>query len=336
MGDNTRMDAFFNRVWASRGVVAWLLWPGSLLFGGLVRLRRMLYAKGLLKVHRLPVPVLVVGNVRVGGGGKSPTVLALVRHLQQRGWAVAIVSRGYGRRGDVPDVLEVKPDTDVTLAGDEPLMLARQSGVPVFVGANRVQAAKRALQVWPQTQVLIADDGLQHLALGRDVEVVVHSGAGLGNGFMLPAGPLREPWPREADVVLDTAACRELADEAVTQSGRIVPLSSLLDQPVCAVAGIAHPDAFFQMLRGKGLNLAQVVALPDHDDFSHWATARSGLPADAVILCTEKDAPKLWGHEPNALAVQMRLNPPDSFFEQIDASLARLSTSGPKTAAIHR
>jgi tetraacyldisaccharide 4'-kinase len=325
------MEAFFNRVWARRGMVAWLLWPLSLAYGGIVALRRALYAAGVLRSCKVPVPVVVVGNVRVGGGGKSPTALALVRHLHQRGWHVAVVSRGHGRSTHAPAVLEVRPDTPASDAGDEPLMLARQLTalrVPVFVGARRVAAAQAALTAYPATQVIVCDDGLQHLALQRDVEVVVHSASGVGNGFLLPAGPLREPWPRRADATLDTSACRRLADVAVDMAGRELGLDTLGSNPVVAVAAIANPQVFFDMLRDKGVQLAQTIALPDHDDFSGWAAVRAALPQDAKILCTEKDAVKLWALESQALAVPMILEPPKAFLVGVERKLAAVQAQG--------
>lgn len=321
------MEAFFNRVWATRGPVAWLLWPLSLAFGALVSLRRSVYAWGCLSSQRLGVPVVVVGNVRVGGGGKSPTVLALARHLTAQGWRVAVVSRGHGRRPDAPPVLLVVPGMSATETGDEPLMLAQSLAdlsVPVCVGADRVQAARFVLHAHPGTQVIVCDDGLQHLALARDVEVVVHSATGVGNGFLLPAGPLREPWPRQADAVLDTSTCRILADRALTSTQQEIGLEELKQAPVVAVAAIADPQTFFDMLRDKGLVPAQTHALPDHDDFSGWAALRAGFPVDAVVLCTQKDAVKLWAIDPSVLAVPMRLNPAPAFFAIIDRKLAGL------------
>lgn len=319
------MEAFFNRVWASRGPVAWLLWPLSWLFGGLIALRRVAYALGLRPVRRLPVPVVVVGNVRVGGGGKSPTVLALVRHFVAQGRRVAVVSRGHGRSGDTSAVLEVKPGMSAAQCGDEPLMLCRallSLDVPVFVGTDRFATGQAALQAHPQTQIIVCDDGLQHLALARDVEVIVHSASGVGNGFLLPAGPLREPWPRAADAVLDTSACRTLDDLAVDANGRQVRLDALSGQPVVAVAGIANPQAFFDMLQTRGVKLERSIALPDHDDFSGWPGLRASFPAGAQVLCTQKDAVKLWPLEPSALAVSMHLRPPDEFFAAVDRKLA--------------
>lgn len=327
LGHNSGMEAFFNRVWASRGPVAWLLWPLSLLFGLLVHLRRWGYAMGWLRSQRVGVPVVVVGNVRVGGGGKSPTVLALVQHWVAKGKRVAVVSRGHGRSADASPVLLVQPGMVAADCGDEPLMLfqALQGlNVPVCVGADRVAAARHVLQVHPDTQVIVCDDGLQHLALARDVEVVVHSATGVGNGFLLPAGPLREPWPRAVDVVLDTSACRRLADHALTAAGERIPLADLAGGPVVAVAAIANPHSFFDMLQAQGLCLAQTHALPDHDDFNGWAALRSRFPAEAKVLCTQKDAVKLWSVDATVLAVPMQLNPPPEFFAAIDDKLRTL------------
>lgn len=321
------MEAFFNRVWAQRGPMAWMLWPLSLLFGQLVSLRRAGYAVGLFARRRLPVPVVVVGNVRVGGGGKSPTVLVLVRHWVAQGRKVVVVSRGHGRSPDAPAVLEVKPHMDAAQSGDEPLMLCRELApwnVPVFVGEDRFSAGQEALRAHPGTQLIVCDDGLQHLALARDVEVIVHAASGVGNGFLLPAGPLREPWPRQADAVLDTTTCRHLEDVAADATGRTVRLDALGDTSVVAVAAIANPQAFFDMLRAKGVRPLHCVALPDHDDFSDWPVLRASWPADAQVLCTQKDSVKLWAQEPSALAVSMRLTPPADFFEALDRKLAAL------------
>jgi tetraacyldisaccharide 4'-kinase len=321
--DNSAMWAhdFFRRIWQSRGWTACLLWPLSQLFGVLVRLRRSLYALGVFSSTRLPVPVWVVGNVCVGGGGKSPTVIALVHHLKRRGLRVAIVSRGFGRSKDA--VQTVHAGSPVGEVGDEPLLLAQRTGVPVYVAAQRVRAAQAACEADPHLDVIVADDGLQHLALQRDVEVLVWSPLSHGNGWLLPAGPLREPWPRKADLVLDTRACRGLEGTLISKKGEVTPLRACVGQPVVAVAGIAQPQVFFDMLREQGVTLVQTLVLPDHDDFSGWPQMHATLPEGARVLCTEKDAAKLWPQEPQALAVPMRLEPDDAFFARVDALLAQ-------------
>jgi tetraacyldisaccharide 4'-kinase len=250
--------------------------------------------------------------------------MALVQHLAARGHHVAVVSRGHGRRADAPAVLLVQPGMAASDCGDEPLMLFQSLQglhVPVCVGADRVAAARHVLQTHPDTQVIVCDDGLQHLALARDVEVVVHAVSGVGNGFLLPAGPLREPWPRAADAVLDTSACRRLVDHALAATGEPVSLSDFADGAVVAVAAIANPQTFFEMLQAQGLHLVQTHALPDHDDFAEWASLRSRFPAGAKVLCTQKDAVKLWPVDASVFAVPMQLTPPPGFFAAIDNKL---------------
>jgi tetraacyldisaccharide 4'-kinase len=229
------------------------------------------------------------------------------------------------------------PDADPRAVGDEPLLLRRRGDVPVFVARRRAEAGRALLAAHPTTDVLICDDGLQHLALARDVEIVVFDACGIGNGWLLPAGPLREPWPRAprqpaelilrtelggdlplpADVTLHTAR-RTLAAEAVRADGTRVPLAALQGQPLVAVAGIARPEAFFAMLRAAGLTLADTEALPDHCDFEGWQ--RPANPRETLI-CTEKDALKLWRRRPDALAMPLDLEALAGFFAALDAAL---------------
>lgn len=315
--------------WQQRGWLAWLLWPLSLLYELLVRLRKALYGMGWLTSERLSVPVLVVGNVVAGGAGKTPVVIAFVQHLQQRGVRVGVISRGYGRHSRA--CLEVRPDSDVEDVGDEPALIQRRTKAPVFVAAQRVQAGRALLAQHPQTQVLVCDDGLQHLRLQRDLEIGVFDDRGVGNGFLLPAGPLREPWPRPLDLLLHTGqqpvfagfkARRSLANHALRADGSQVALTGLAPgKPLLAVAAIAQPEAFFAMLRAQDLVLANTMALPDHHDFSQW----SGNPDGAyTILCTEKDAVKLWAKEPDALAVPLDFEPEPAFWAAFDQRVKQL------------
>lgn len=318
------------RGWNRRGLLACALWPLSLLHSALLALRRTLYRTGLLKTEQLPVPVVVVGNVIAGGAGKTPATLAIAEHLRERGWHVGIISRGHGRRTD--DCREVHPDSSPLDSGDEPLLLRRRAQVPVFVAARRADAGKALLAAYPAVNILICDDGLQHLALARDVEVCVFDARGIGNGWLLPAGPLREAWPRMVDLVLHAEGTpisspsapafgtrRTLAPHAVRADGTRVPLASLRGQPLVALAGIAQPDAFFEMLHAEGLTLARTVPLPDHDDFEHLPPMPDG---PATLLCTEKDAAKLWRHRRDALAVPLMLQVPRTFFDALDARLS--------------
>ena len=335
--------------WQSRGPLAWALWPLSLLFGAVAAVDRRKQAR---RTQRLPVPVIVIGNVVAGGAGKTPTTLAVVRHLQARGWRPGIVSRGYGRArckraaGESADApLEVAPTSDPRTVGDEPLLLRQRVGVPVFVAAQRADAGRALLAAHPGVDILVCDDGLQHRRLARDVDICVFDRRGIGNGWHLPAGPLREPWPRPVDLVLRTepgpplalppgavefTAQRSLAADALRADGSRVPLTALQGGPhLVALAGIARPEAFFDMLRAAGLNLHETLALPDHYDFNSWQRPPDGRES---LICTEKDAVKLWRQRPDALAVPLLLDVPAAFFDALDQRLAARGVR-PGTAA---
>jgi tetraacyldisaccharide 4'-kinase len=313
-----------------------LLLPVSWAFTGAVAIRRALYQRGFFKQETLPVPVIVVGNVMVGGVGKTPITMALVNHLKAQGLHVGVLSRGYGRK--TSSTLAVSPKSNSLSVGDEPLLIARSCQVPVFVGSSRVDAGRALLSLHRDVQVLVCDDGLQHWPLARDLELCVFDERGVGNGHLLPAGPLREVWPRKAlrhastghDVpclVLKTsgeagpnefAVQRSLADYAIQADGTQRSLASWWDTPVQALAGIAKPDKFFNMLRQQGMNVAHTQALPDHADLQdlHIDTAQGDL------LCTEKDAVKLWLQHPQAWAVPLQTTLPQELLAAIDAQLA--------------
>jgi tetraacyldisaccharide 4'-kinase len=239
--------------------------------------------------------VIVVGNVVAGGAGKTPLTIAVVKHLQQQGWKAGVISRGHGRRLD--DIRAVLPDSFPTEVGDEPLLIHQKTGAPVWVANLRAEAGLALLQAHPEVNILVCDDGLQHWALARDMDICVMDERGVGNGWLLPAGPLREPWPRSVDLLLHTGpndlpggfrAQRQLGPLAHDAHGRSLALSSLIGQPVDAVAGLARPEAFFAMLRAVGLQLNQTTALPDHFDYADGSPTHS----DRLLLCTEKDAAK--------------------------------------------
>jgi tetraacyldisaccharide 4'-kinase len=316
------------RAWLQRGTLARLLWPLSLLYGALAAIRRALYRRSILQTERVGVPVIVVGNVIAGGSGKTPVVMAVVRRLQARGWKVGVVSRGYGRATD--DCRAVQDDSDPREVGDEPALIRRSTAVPVFVARRRAEAARALLALHPDTQLIVSDDGLQHLALARDIEICVFDDRGTGNGWLLPAGPLREHWPRRCDLVIHTGtrpafagftARRALADHALRLDGTPVPLASLAGRALVAVAAIAKPEAFFQMLRERALVPQQCIALPDHHDFSDW-TPPPG--SGYTLICTEKDAVKLWRRVPDALALPLVFEPEPAFFSALDAKLSSL------------
>lgn len=324
------MQQALQRAWLRRGALAWLLLPVSLPYRALVALHRWLYAAGLRHTWRAPVPVVVVGNVIAGGAGKTPVVLALLEHLRSRGIAAGVVSRGYGRASE--GCIEVRAEDSPADTGDEPLLLRRRSGVPVFVARDRAAAAAALLRAYPATQAIVSDDGLQHHALARDIEICVFDGRGIGNGWLLPAGPLREPWPRRADLVLvhgdapgieGHAMQRTLAPVARRADGRERPLAAFREPGIHALAGIASPEVFFGMLRAAGVALAATHALPDHHDFAD----AQAFPPDATLLCTEKDAVKLWRVRPDAWAVPLQVAIPPSFWQAFDQLLhAQLSS----------
>lgn len=332
------MKAALQQAWLQRGPLAGLLWPVALLFGALGRLRRFLYRKNILRSEKMPVPVVVIGNVVAGGAGKTPAVIALVRHLQAAGIRAGVVSRGYGRDGG--DCLEVLPGTPPAQSGDEPALIRRSTGAPVFVAARRADAARALLAAHPGTQLILCDDGLQHYALQRDIEIAVFDERGAGNGWLLPAGPLREPWPqrlqrgaradgRGIDLVLHTGAVpafggfrstRRLADHALRADGSRVALDSLAGTALIALAGIARPQAFFDMLTARGLVLAETRALPDHYDFDSYPRPSDG---GRTLICTEKDAVKLFSRQKDALAVPLVFEPEPAFFAAFDTLLAQ-------------
>lgn len=321
-----------------------LLAPLEGLFSLLSAVRRALFRGGLKRVVHLPVPLVVIGNINVGGVGKTPLALELIEALRGRGVQVGLISRGYG--GNATHPRQVKPDDDPAEVGDEPLLLA-QGGAPVWIGRDRVAAAQALLAAYPQLDLILSDDGLQHYRLGRDLEIVVLDGArGLGNGHLLPNGPLREPASRlaQADALVVNGASTGLpalppgpAQFAMTlEPGEFYRLSAPAErrrasdfagEKVVALAGIGHPQRFFSTLHGLGLIPAEEIAFPDHHAFS---AADLPAEADAVVL-TAKDAVKLrrvnharlW-----VLPVKARLAP-----DLADWMLAQLKLPhGPKTA----
>lgn len=300
-------------------------------------LRQLAYRIGLRPVHRAAVPVIVVGNVVAGGAGKTPLVIAVVRHLQSRGLRPGVVSRGYGRHTGA--CLLVTPASSPRDVGDEPLLIRQRTGAPVAVAASRIDAARALLHADPGLDLLVCDDGLQHRALHRDIEICLFDERGVGNGLLLPAGPLREPWPREVDLVVDSGSRdpagaahrmhRALADHALRADGTQVALRDLASgaargaPALLAVAGTAQPQVFFGMLRALGLPVARTLALPDHADFdaARWA-AGDGM----TVLCTEKDAVKLWRLRPDALAVPLVVRLDAPFWQALERLLAARGT----------
>jgi tetraacyldisaccharide 4'-kinase len=299
-------------------------------------LRALAYRRGWLASFAAGVPVIVIGNLSVGGTGKTPLVIWLVEYLRRRGHRPGIASRGYG--GDVgKEPLPVAADADPARFGDEPVLLARRSGAPVVVARDRVAAARR-LAGEHGCDVVVTDDGLQHYRLRRDLEVLVVDGArGFGNGRCLPAGPLREPVrrARRADLVIFNGrsdgrrpGMRLLPGDAVSlaDAARTRPLGDFRGVRVRAVAGIGHPRRFFTMLEQLGLAI-DPMPYPDHHRFSAADAADWGA---GPVLMTEKDAVKLKGPAlPDAWFVPVAAEPDADFIRSLEQALERLFDGGP-------
>lgn len=324
---------------ARRNIHAWLLrrWYGSRpiglfiplagLFAGLTALRRWCFRCGIFKVIKLPVPVIVIGNITVGGTGKTPFVIWLTQVLQKQGYRPGIITRGYGGRSEHWPVLATA-QTDPAMAGDEAVLLATRTQLPVCAGPDRVQAAHYLLQQ-TSVNVIVSDDGLQHYRLGRDLSVIMLDGKrSLGNGWRLPAGPLRESAVRLGEV--DLVICKmEIVTDSVWPAGALAmhlslkdavripdgarrPLAEFAGRPVHALAGIGNPQQFFDALGRYGL-LVDGRALPDHAELSQ---ADLTFNDAAPVMMTEKDAIKCRGlHLPHHWYVPARME-----FNQQDAA----------------
>ncbi|MBA3697207.1 MAG: tetraacyldisaccharide 4'-kinase [Methylotenera sp.] len=298
------MSSWFQKQWAAHTFWRVLLLPISWLFLVLSSIRKFFYQNGWLNTHRLAVPVIVVGNINVGGTGKTPLVIWLSEQLKLAGYKPGIISRGYG--GSAQQIQEVLAYSVPAEVGDEPVLIARRANCPVFVNADRVQAGNALLKAYPECDVIISDDGLQHYRLQRDVEIVVIDGAkGFGNGALLPAGPLREPITRlvSVDGIVTNGkwtpdrAQPSIIFEMNLESGHFYNLldntrhceaHTFANKTIMAIAGIGNPERFFHQLQRLGVHF-QSHAYPDHhafqpQDFSNMKTD--------IILMTEKDAVK--------------------------------------------
>lgn len=364
--------AWLTRQWTRRGPVACALWPLHALMSALVALRRHGYVRGWWPTRTLPVPVVVIGNRVVGGAGKTPTTMAVVQHLRRRGWQPGVLSRGYGRRGassHEPLVLDARSEDELSAAevGDECWLIWRHTAAPIGVASRRFDAGEALLKAHPEINILVCDDGLQHLALARQVEVVVFDERGAGNGWLMPAGLLREPidappGPGSAQpaLVVYNAARPSTPLEGYLARRSLAPLQRWEDwwagkpmparqadapkvpkalieagkERVWAVAGIAQPERFFKPLRQTGLRF-QRCPLPDHDPL----TTLPWPDTAAHAVLTEKDAVKLTperlrqqraGTQVWVAALDVGID--KAFFQALDRRLLELAPSPTATS----
>lgn len=320
-----------DRVWYGDHILSTLLIPLSWLYRGVIAARKLAYGSGLVPVKRFSVPVIVIGNITVGGTGKTPLTIWLANHLRERGHKPGIVSRGYGRGSGKPQ--QVRPDSNPALVGDEPVLMARRAHCPVAVAANRSQAVEGLLEHY-DIDVIISDDGLQHLCLHRDLEIVVIDGdRRFGNGHCLPAGPLREPSGRLQTVDLVVANGRAGKGEhlmeytvgdlcSVARPGERLEIESLRGQTVHAVAGVGNPSRFISTLRRAGVQVIKHL----HPDHHPYTKIDLDFGDDLPVVMTEKDAVKCEGFASNRcwyMPVQAKLA--DTFIFRLDKCLAEIN-----------
>lgn len=292
------MQKFIHYIWYHPNLIKYLLWPVSLLYRFIIAIRHLFYLTGIFKAHRIAVPVVIVGNVTVGGTGKTPLVIALVNTLKNKGFRPGVITRGYrGKATTWPQV--VTETSHATLVGDEAMLLAEHTHVPVIAGPNRVRSAHQLVQDFG-CDVIVSDDGLQHYALQRDIEIaVVDSMRRNGNGFCLPAGPLREPQKRfrSVDFIVANGLSRVgeynmqfCLDEIVSLKDEKLRyrFDDFKHKTIVAIAGIGNPDRFFESLRTQQVTFSTRV----FSDHHHFTKEDIDVTADAVVLMTEKDAVK--------------------------------------------
>lgn len=343
------------KFWERRGPTSLLLWPLSYLYGCVLRVRKLIDDLGLHRHDPAPIPIIIVGNIRVGGTGKTPIVIELAQRLHQLGWRPAIISRGYGTV--VPQIpLAVNSDSNPDIVGDEPVLIAQrtQNQFPIWVFPKRQETIKTLLRHDPQVDVIISDDGLQHHGLvrwparegGRDIEFVVRDSRGEGNRFLLPAGPLREPASRERDATLQMTASGHSKNEIENeyfQGRRSFALTSQLGMPyqlnqpnnnqafeyfaqyflpknIAMVAGLGNPKGFFDALVKAGIHGKQ-IPLPDH---VHYTPEFFRAIKAQCILITEKDAVKCANLVDDRIwVVPLSLHLPNSLLDWMQSILER-------------
>jgi len=312
--------------WYKKSILAYVLLPLSWIFQGIATLRRFVYR---YFAKPLPVPVIIVGNLTVGGTGKSPVVAWLVQYLLNQGWQPGVLMRGYKGKLHTHAVKAVVANSDPNIVGDEAVVLANNINVPIVVGKSRRQAAQYLLQRYPQVNILISDDGLQHYRLARDIEIVVVDGIRqFGNGLCLPAGPLRESMHRlsSVDFVITNggkgAIMLQLQLSAMVMavnSPETRPLNDFVGKTVHAVAGIGHPQRFFAMLTALGIHIKE-HPFSDHHRFTENDLKFND---DYPILMTQKDAVKCTDIRIKAYYVKLETHLPPEFGQQLLEKLAR-------------
>jgi tetraacyldisaccharide 4'-kinase len=343
------------KFWERRGPTSLVLWPLSWLYGMALRIRKLVYDLDLSQAKPAPVPIIIVGNIRVGGTGKTPIVIALAEQLSQLGWNPGIISRGYGAAGQTTP-LQVNSHSEPSIVGDEPVLIAKRTGdqFPIWVFPKRQQSIKALLKHSPNTNVIISDDGLQHRGLvrwparegGRDIEFVVRDERGEGNRFLLPAGPLREPATRGRDATLFTGARKNQKSSALdeyflgrrsfhltsrlgtpyqlTNSSNIQTLEHIAQQflpkNITAIAGLGNPKRFFDDLTKHGVT-GKWIPLPDH---AAYTSEFFNTVKTQCILITEKDAVKCAGISDDRIwVVPMSLQLPENLMDWLQSILQR-------------
>ena len=344
-----RLVRWLHHQWLHKGAWAWLMAPFALMTFFILAVRRLVLRSIAARSARPPVPVIVVGNIYIGGTGKTPVVIALLALLRAKGWNPGVISRGYGVQAGSA-ALTGCGALDAARFGDEPALIAQEAGVPVSVHPNRRLAWQALLKHYPATDVIVSDDGLQHATLMRDVELVVQDTRGVGNGWLLPAGPLRDPPSRLHSV--DALITRRTQTERAAPSGGLAPkelaatmhisgfkqltsgqqlspddfVAQCANQPLAAFAGIGAPERFFSDLRALGLRVAHTTALPDHHLFN--ATTLHA-PEAKIIIITSKDAVKCKALSDSKIWVaQVHLAFSDPLFDTwLDERLSRIQTA---------
>ena len=340
---------WLHQQWLRRGLWAWIMAPFSLLAYIVLAIRHVSLRSIAANSPRAPIPVIMVGNLYIGGTGKTPIVIALLEQLRAKGWHPGVIRRGYGVQAGA-DALTGCGTIDAARFGDEPALIARESGVPVAVHPNRRLAWQALLKHYPQTDVIVSDDGLQHATLMRDIELVVQDTRGVGNGWLLPAGPLRDPpsrlrtvdalitrltrterappskglAPKELEASMSISGFKQLTSEQRLSPSEFLAFCE--NKSLFAYAGIGAPERFFVDLRTLGLQLQRTTPLPDHHTFT--PTTLCAPQADIVII-TSKDAVKCEALSDSKIwVVQVHSTFSDPYFaDWLDARLNKIQTA---------